>query len=73
VGITGATDDSLAAYDLRGPQNRVILDQRDPTSANFDFHTDVPGVYTFEFFNRGFLRNSARNIDFHRTFQPDQH
>jgi len=70
--IPGATDDTLASYDLRGPQNRVILEQRDrPLTANFDFHTDIPGVYTFEFFNNGLLRNSARNIDFHGTFQPD--
>jgi hypothetical protein len=72
AGIASATDDTLVSYDLRGPRDRIILQETNhPLSANFDFHTDVRGVYTFEFVNRGLLRSSARNIDLHAAFQPD--
>lgn len=71
AGIQGAHDDSLVAFKLVGPDNRIIQQSNHPFEGNFDLHVTGPGVYTFEFSNAGLLRSSARVIEFDGTYQPD--
>jgi hypothetical protein len=72
AGVPGALGDTLESYALLGPNNQVLGGLDNPASGNFDVQCDGPGVYTFEFNNRGLLRNTPRIVEIHATFQPDR-
>jgi hypothetical protein len=70
-GITGATDDTLISFELRGPDNTVLQKLERPTSGNFTIRFDGPGRATFVFGNEGIIRSSARRVRLDATYHPD--
>jgi hypothetical protein len=71
AGISGASDDTLIGYELRGPNNAIIATTDHPTSGNFDVRYETPGVYRFVFKNSGLIRSSAREVIINATYQQD--
>jgi hypothetical protein len=71
AGIKGATDDSLVAFKLIGPNNNTLHNLDHQNGGNFDVRIDSPGRYTFAFDNSGIIRSSARNVSLDATYQPD--
>src|SRR5437660_455444 len=47
--IRGATDDTIVAFQLIGPNNNILHNLDHATGGNFDIRIDSPGRYTFVF------------------------
>jgi hypothetical protein len=71
AGIKGAHDDSLVAFKIVGPDNKVIEKLDHQGCGNFKLRFDGPGAYTFVFDNSGIIRSSARVVEIDGTYQPD--
>jgi len=69
--IKGATDDTLIAFKLIGPNNETLQKLDKPTSGNFDIHITSPGRYTFVLDNGGIIRRSARSVEIDAMYKPD--
>lgn len=69
--IKGATDDTLVAFKLVGPNNESLQNLDHLTSGNFDIHITSPGRYTFTLDNAGILRASDRVVEIEATYKPD--
>jgi hypothetical protein len=70
AGITGAHDDSLVKFKLIGPDSETIETLDHPSLEDFDVTIENAGSYTFEFFNTGIIRSSARIVELEGTYQP---
>lgn len=71
AGIKGAHDDSLVAFKIVGPDDKVIEKLDHQGRGNFKLRFDGPGAYTFVFDNSGIIRSSARVVEIDGTYQPD--
>jgi len=70
--IKGATDDTLIAFRILDPNNKIIQHDDDhPMGGNFKIDCDDSGSYTLVFDNSGIIRSSARNVVINATYQPD--
>lgn len=71
VGVSGAQDDTLVGFTLRGPDDKVLEQLDHPISGNFSLRFEAPGKCTFVFDNGGIIRSSMRKITIEGTYHPD--
>jgi len=69
--IKGATDDTLVAFKLLDPNNKVVQHDDHAVTGNFKVHCDDSGTYTLVFDNSGIIRSSDRNVVIDASYQPD--
>jgi hypothetical protein len=71
AGISGAQDDTLVGFTLRGPDDKVLEQLDHPISGNFSLRFEAPGKCTFVFDNGGIIRSSMRKVRIEGTYHPD--
>ena len=72
AGIAGATDDTLIAFKIVGPDKKIIeKDNHHPVSGSFKIRIESAGQYSLIFDNSGIIRSSAREVQVTGIYRPD--
>jgi len=71
AGIRNATDDTLVAFKLIGPNDEILQRVDYQAEGNFDIRINSPGRYTFVLDNGGIVRMSPRVAQIDAMYESD--
>jgi hypothetical protein len=69
-GIPGTSDDTLAAFELRGTDSYPLQRSSFSMTGAFDVWIEAPGTITFVFSNKGFTKSGSRRVALKGAYQP---